>query len=77
MLGAEAFVSLCTVVFSICAMGIYDVMSPGVAMILRWLMFTVTAATSVHLAYQIRIIELESLYRINGSDEQDDFIDTE
>ena len=61
MLIGEAFVSFVTVLFSVFAMGVYDCMGPILAMVMRWAMFAVASATSIHLAYQVRMIELRGV----------------
>lgn len=69
MLAGEAFVGLVTVMFSCFAHGFFDVIGPGVAMCMRWAMFIVASGTSLHLAFQLRLIELSM---VNGEKEDGD-----
>ena len=58
MLLGESIGSAVTVVFAIAAEGIFDdMLTPAVMLGMRWLMFTVAFATSVHLAVQTWRIE--------------------
>jgi hypothetical protein len=59
-LAGEAFLAAVTVLFALFAQGLYDFISLPAAMIMRWSMFLVATATSFHLAYQLRLIELQA-----------------
>ena len=52
MLLGESIGLAITIVFSITADGVFDIMSPHAAMVMRWVMFLVAMSTSIHLAYQ-------------------------
>lgn len=58
MLFGESVGAGITVAFSIMADGVFDFLTPAGAMCLRWLMFSVAIATSIHLAYQTHKIEM-------------------
>lgn len=59
-LAGEAFLAGVTVFFALFAQGLYDVIGIPAAMIMRWAMFLVATATSLHLGYQLRLIELQA-----------------
>lgn len=61
MLLGESIGLSVTVGFSIFANGLYDCLGPSGSMFLRWIMFLTALTTSVHLAYQTRLIELRAI----------------
>jgi hypothetical protein len=67
MLFGESVGALVAVVFSIYANGLFDVLGPGVSLLLRWTMFLTAITTSLHLAYQTRMVELEGVSKKNSN----------
>ena len=61
MLLGESIGIAVTVGFSIFANGLYDCIGDSGSMFLRWVMFLTALATSLHLAYQTRLIELRAI----------------
>lgn len=61
MLLGETIGAAATVIFALTANGLYDVLDDGGSTALRWVIFTSAILTSVHLAYQTRLVELDSM----------------
>lgn len=60
-----------TVIFSIAAEGLIDIIGPYSALAIRWVMFFTALATSIHLAYRVWLLE-------TGQDTwEEDFADSE
>lgn len=59
MLAGECIGIAMTLVFCVFANGVYDFLGDHGSMFLRWVMFTAAIASSVHLAYRTRQIELQ------------------
>lgn len=58
MLGGEAITGIIVISFAITAKGILDIITQEAAMAMRLVMFSVAFLTSVHLAVQIRRLEV-------------------
>ena len=61
MLLGETVGAAATVIFALTANGLYDVLGDGGSTVLRWVIFTSAILTSVHLAYQTRLVELDAM----------------
>lgn len=57
MLLGEAVGAGVAIVFSISGYGVFSIMTPEVALALRWVMFGTAFLTSLHLSYQTWVIE--------------------
>lgn len=61
MLAGEALAMCVTLVFSLFAYGVYDILCPQAALALRWILFLGAIITSLHLAWCIRKVELNGI----------------
>jgi len=61
MLLGETIGAAATVIFALTADGLYNVLNDSGSTALRWVIFTSAILTSVHLAYQTRLVELDSM----------------
>lgn len=67
MLAGESVGIAVTIAFACLSNGIYDLIGPYGALILRWILFSAAIATSAHLAYRTRQIELQLSNDEDGS----------